>query len=118
MITQLYVLAWLTFSPLFYYVEGFSINEIPNTLSLIYNDSKLNEKHIAFPLKFHAKCYSILELYEGESVITNDGIECYVFNSGKPMYEGTRIQGSAKAYYRFGKFYTVSEYNWKLMELN
>lgn len=110
---ELVALAWLLYSPLYAFVDDFEINEIPGTLSLVYHKGKLREKHIAFPLKLHAKCYDMKGLQRGEAVVTNDGIECYLFVGDKPMYIGTRVKGSAKAYYRNGEFYTVSDYSWE-----
>ena len=116
-IAELYALAWFTFSPLFLYVDNFEVNEIPNTLSLIYDKHKLNERHIAFPLKIADLCSMMADLQEGEAIITNDGEFCYVFKMEEPMYRGKRVAGSAKAYFRNGHYYTVSDYTWELLEL-
>lgn len=117
MLIELFALAWLTYSPLFLGVDGFEINEIPNTVSLVYEKHELNEYHIAFPLKLHAKCEDIASpLQEDEAVVTHDGIECYMFRLKEPMYKGKRVKGSAKHYFRNGNWYAVSDYDWKLME--
>lgn len=129
---ETFALAYFALTPLLERVVGFEVNELPNTVSLVYKGNPDIKIHRAFPKIEEGFCKTMDIPRKGEAIIAYKGpivipgvnvptksVEtdyCYRLKVDDMYHEGTPVEGTYRAYQRNRIWYSVVDYKWELRD--